>query len=79
MLADFVTGLALMALGGFIIILALPSRRRRRLARERNIRELRRRIRYAVTVVEFGAGLLTGVVGLIVTLVSLAGFQANLI
>jgi hypothetical protein len=79
MLADFVTGLALMALGGFIIILALPSRRRRRLTRERNIRELRRRVRYVVTVVALGTGLLTGGVGLIVTLVSLAGFQTSLI
>jgi len=79
MLADFVTGLALMALGGFIIIVALPGRRRRRLAGERNIRELRRRVRYAMTVAALGVGLLTGVLGLVVALVSLAGFQTSVI
>jgi hypothetical protein len=80
MLADFVTGLALIAVGGFLFILALPShRRRRRRVRDPQINELRRQLRYAFTVVAMGAGLLAAGFGIIVIIISLAGFPIGLV
>ena len=80
MLADFISGLALIAIGGFLFILALPGHRRRRhRVREPHIRELRRQLRYVVTVATMGVGLLVGGVGIVVMVVSLAGFKVGIV
>ncbi|MEK9662955.1 MAG: hypothetical protein VW644_14715 [Alphaproteobacteria bacterium] len=79
MLADFVFGLASIAVGGFLIIIALPRRRRRRRRGDPHIRELRRQARHLFTIVAIGAGLLAGGFGLVVTIVSLAGFKVGLV
>ena len=79
MLADFVFGLAAIAIGGFLVIIALPSGRRRRRRGDPHIRELRRQARHLFTILAIGAGLLVGGFGLVVTIVSLAGFQVGLV
>lgn len=75
MLADFISGVALIAIGGFLFILALPGRRRRRRRSETPIRELRRQVRQVLIIATMGASLLTGGFGLVVTIAALAGFQ----
>lgn len=79
MLADFVFGLASIAVGGFLVIIALPNRRVRRHRGDPNLRELRRRVRKLFTILTIGAGILVGGFGLVVTIVALAGFQVGLV
>ncbi len=81
MLTDFIAGLALVAAGGFFIVMALPRHRRRRYRRggEPPIRELRRKVRYFLMIVAIGAGLLVGGFGFVVLVMSLAGIRVGLV
>jgi hypothetical protein len=81
MLTDFIAGLALIAVGGFLILAALPRRRSRRYRPrgEPQIRELRHKVRRFLTIVTIGAGLLVGGFGFVVLVVALAGIQIGLV
>ena len=81
MLTEFISGLALVAVGGFLVLLAVPGHRSRRYRRhgEPRGRELRRRVRYVMAIVVIGAGMLIGAFGFVVLIVSLAGFEVGLV
>lgn len=81
MLTDFISGLALLAAGGFLILVAVPRHKRRRYRRhkEPQIRELRRRVRRFMTVVIIGCGLVLGSFGFVVVVMSLAGIDMGLV